>query len=106
LVFDDEISYEKIVKKLEIVDEDIVESFLNSLINKDTKAIDIFDKIISDGKNIKLFFKEVLFFTKNKSLEILKIGENISDYIKVLDILDDTYSKTKNSLDENITFLI
>jgi hypothetical protein len=36
----------------------------------------------------------------------LKNWNNISKYIKILDILDDTYSKTKNSLDENITFTI
>lgn len=106
LIFDWEINYEKIVEKLEIVDENEINLFLEKLINSDSSVIDILEKNISDWKNIKLFFKELLFFTKNKSLEILKKGWDINKYIKILDVLDDSYSKTKNSLDENITFTI
>ena len=106
LVFNNEINYDVIVKKLEIVDENIIESFLEKLTNKDSTVIDILDKNISDWKNIKLFFKELLFFTKNKTLEELKSNNDISKYINILEILDETYSKTKNSLDENITFLV
>ncbi len=106
LIEDSKIDYENIVKKLEIVDENEISTFLEKLINSDKSVIEILDKNISDWKNIKLFFKELLFFTKGKSLEELKNWNNISKYIKILDILDDTYSKTKNSLDENITFTI
>jgi hypothetical protein len=53
-----------------------------------------------------LFFKELIFFTKNKTLEKIKIGENILSLIRILDILDETYAKTKFSMDENITFLV
>ena len=106
LIEDSKIDYENIVKKLEIVDEDEINSFLDKLLSSDKTVIDILDKNISDWKNIKLFFKELLFFTKNKSLEELKKWNNITKYIKILDTLDDSYSKTKNSLDENITFTI
>ncbi|MDD2870995.1 MAG: DNA polymerase III subunit gamma/tau [Candidatus Gracilibacteria bacterium] len=106
LITNDEINYEHIVKKLEIVDENIIESFLNKLLEKDQTAIEIFEKNIEDGKNIKLFFKELLFYTKAKSLNELRLNNDITKYIDILDILDDTYSKTKNSLDENTTFLI
>ena len=106
LIEDSKIDYNNIVKKLEIVDENEINVFLEKLINSDPLVIEILDKNISDWKNIKLFFKELLFFTKNKSLEELKRWNNISKYIQILDILDDTYSKTKNSLDENITFTI
>ena len=106
LIEDSKIDYENIVKKLEIVDENEISNFLEKLVNSDKSVIEILDKNISDWKNIKLFFKELLFFTKNKSLEELKKWNNIIKYIKILDILDDTYSKTKNSLDENITFTI
>ena len=106
LIFDWEINYEKIVDKLEIVDENEINLFLEKLVNSDKSVINIIEKNISDWKNIKLFFKELLFYTKNKSLEILKNWWDISKYIKILDILDETYSKTKNSLDENITFTI
>lgn len=106
LVIDSELNYEKIVEKLEIVDENMILTFLDKLINKDASVIEIIDKIIADWKNIKLFFKELLFFTKNKALIELRNSNDISKYINILDILDDTYSKTKNSLDENITFTI
>ena len=106
LIEDSKIDYENIVKKLEIVDEDEINSFLDKLLSSDKTVIDILDKNISDWKNIKLFFKELLFFTKNISLEELKKWNNITKYIKILDTLDDSYSKTKNSLDENITFTI
>ena len=106
LTFDSEINYETIVEKLEIVDENIINTFLEKLISKDNSVIEILDKNIADWKNIKLFFKELLFFTKNKSLELIRKDQSITDYIKILDILDETYSKTKISLDENTTFLI
>ncbi len=106
LIENSEINYENIVKKLEIVDENEIDTFLNKLLNSDKTVIEILDKNISDGKNIKLFFKELLFYTKNKTLEELKKWSNIIKYIEILNILDDTYSKTKNSLDENITFTI
>ncbi|MDP2396478.1 MAG: hypothetical protein Q8S84_08520 [bacterium] len=106
MIFDSELSYENIVKKLEIVDEDIISTFLEKLINKDAKVIDIFDKSIDDGKNIKLFFKELIYFTKAKTLNEIRLSNDVTKYIEILDTLDETYSKTKNSLDENTTFLI
>lgn len=106
LISDSELNYSKIVEKLEIVDENIIESFLNNLLNKDNLVIDQLEKLISDWKNIKLFFKELLFYTKNKSLEKIKSWDDIISYIKILDVLDEAYSKSKNSLDENTTFTI
>ncbi len=106
LIFDWELNYEKIVEKLEIVDDDTLKIFLKKLLSKDNSVLEILDKNTSDWKNIKLFFKELLFFTKNSALELIKKWEDISDYITILDTLDDAYSKTKNSLDENITFLV
>lgn len=106
LIFDGEINYNTIIEKLEIVDENIIDSFLNKLITKDSTVIEIFDKLIDDWKNIKLFFKELLFYTKLKSLEELRLNNNLSNYIEILELLDETYTKTKHSLDENTTFLI
>ena len=106
LIFENEINYKKIVEKLEIVDENEIDIFFDKLINNDNSVIDIMEKNILDWKNIKLFFKELLFYTKDKSLKELKKWKNINKFINILDILDETYSKTKNSLDENITFTI
>jgi len=48
----------------------------------------------------------LIFYTKNQTLLELKNNSNISQYISLLEILDETYGKTKVSLDENTTFLI
>jgi len=106
LVLDNKISFSNIVENLWIVKWEILEDFLDKLINKNPKIVDSFEELVSEWKNIKLFFKEFIFFVKNKAIYLIKNNEDISDYIKILDILDETYSKTKNSLDENTTFLI
>lgn len=106
LIFDSELNYENIVKKLEIVDEDIISTFLEKLLNKDSSVIEIFDKNIDDWKNIKLFIKELIYFTKAKTLNEIRLSNDVTKYIEILDTLDETYSKTRNSLDENTTFLI
>ena len=106
LVVDSEIKYENIIENLWIVKGEVLYNFLEKLLNKNPKVVEDFDNLIADWKNIKLFFKELIFFIKNKAVYLLKNHEDISDYIKILDILDETYSKTKNSLDENTTFLI
>lgn len=106
LINDNEIKYSTIVESLGIVQTEILEIFLGKLVSKNNTIINNFDEIISEWKNIKLFFKELIFFTKNKAIFLLKNNEDIINYIKILDILDETYSKTKNSLDENTTFLI
>jgi len=106
LVIYSEINYSNIVENLWIVKWEVLDNFLEKLLNKNPKIVDNFDELIAEWKNIKLFFKELIFFIKNKAVYLIKNNQDISDYIKVLDILDETYSKTKNSLDENTTFLI
>ncbi len=100
------IKFESIIEKLWIVSFDKLSIFSDKLINKDISIIEDFEKIISDGNNLKLFFKELIFFIKDKAILDLKKWENISIALKTLDILDKTYTHTKNSLDENTTFLI
>ena len=106
LVVNWEINYDNLIKNLWIVKSEILDNFLKKLLDKNPKIVDDFEKLIDDWKNIKLFFKELIFFIKNKAIYNLKNNFDISDYIKILDILDETYTKTKNSLDENTTFLI
>lgn len=106
MISDSKINYNDIVEKLWIISENETASFLDKLLLKDSSIVSDFDKLISDWKNIKLFFKELIFFIKKIALDKLKHNEQISDYIKIIDILDETYTKTKNSLDENTTFII
>lgn len=106
LVTDSEINYEILVEKLWIISINETASFLDKLLARDISILWDFDKLIADWKNIKLFFKELLFYTKNKAIFEIKQNNNISNYIQIIEVIDDTYIKTKNSLDENTTFMI
>lgn len=106
LIENGEIIFERIVEKMGISSKDELENFLQKLEKKDISIISDFENIISSGKNLKLFFKELIFNTKNKIFEKIKSGEDIWNIVKIFDILDETYTKTKNSLDENTTFTV
>ena len=70
------------------------------LLDDDMSIIDKFEEIQKSGKNLKLFFKDLIFFAKDKAIEEVKSGNSINKIIKVLEELNDTYSKSKFSLDE------
>lgn len=106
LISDKKISYDDIVSKLGIISSEEINLFLDKLLNKDIAVLELFDNIINDWKNIKLFFKELIFTAKNIAINKVKTGESIENYIFILDILDEYYIKSKNSLDENTTFTI
>jgi len=61
--------------------------------------------LLSSGKNIKLFLKDLIFYIKDEILLLLRENKNYEKELLILEILDETYTKTKNSLDEKITFL-
>jgi len=106
LIVDGAIKYENIIDNLWIVWSEELENFLNKLLSKDKDIIKDFDFLIQEGKNIKLFFKEFIFFAKQRALLDITEWKEIDDIVYIMDVLDETYSKTKNSLDENTTFLI
>lgn len=106
LIEDWKIIYSRIIEKLWLTTKDKIKIFIEKLENKDKTIINDFDEIVDSGKNLKLFFKEVIFSLKDKILSEVKNEKNISNLINIFDILDETYTKTKNSLDENTTFLV
>ncbi len=106
LIINSKIEFRAVVETLWLTDKDLIENFLNKLLSKDKSVINDFDNISNGGKNLKLFFKDLIFFTRDLMIEKLKTWEDINNLIKTLDELNDTYSKTKNSLDENTVFLI
>lgn len=106
MISDFEIKYKNIEEKLWITSLETLEFFLEKLIKKDNSVIDDFEKISLDWKNLKLFIKDLIFLTKDKSVEKIKLGENINNYINILEILDESYIKSKASVSEENTFLI
>ena len=106
LIEDSKIIFTRITEKLWISSKQELENFISKLQNFDVSVIDDFENIVWSWKNIKLFFKEIIFKIKDKIIEEIKAGNDISALVKVFEILDETYTKTKNSLDENTTFLV
>lgn len=106
LIENSEVVYEKIVEKLWISSEEELEKFISKLENLDISIIEDFEKKVDSGKNLKLFFKELIFKTKEKIILNLKENKDISTLVKIFENLDETYWKTKNSLDEDTTFLV
>lgn len=100
------INYNDLINKLWLVSDDIFNTFLNKLLKKDKSIIDDYNNIILSWKNINLFFKEFIIYIKDKCLIKIKDNNNFWELLKILEVLNDTYSKIKFSLDENITFLI
>lgn len=101
-----EINYEKISSTLWLVKDEELKNFLDKLLKKDKKIIDNYEELIKNWKNIKLFSKELLFYIKDNIIKDLKEDKNIDNKLFIIDILDETISKMKNSIDENITFTI
>lgn len=106
LIIEWKVTYKNIEENLWVSSSDFIEIFLNKLLESDKSIIDDFEKIINEGKNIKLFFKDLIFFTRDEATKKIKNAENIDEYIDILEELDSAYSKVKNSIDENTTFLI
>jgi DNA polymerase-3 subunit gamma/tau len=106
LITDKKIIYDDVIEKLLLIWEEELEKFLQKLLIKDISITDDFNLLISNWKNVKLFFKELIFYTKDKILDKLKNWSEVWDYLRIIEILDETYIKTKNSLDENTTFMI
>lgn len=104
-VVNDEIKFENIIENFWITETNFIDDFLNKLINKDSSIVYDFDKIVESWKNLKLFFKDLIYLTRDKIIENIKNSLPIDDLNYVMTSLDETYSKTKNAMDEKITLL-
>ncbi|NUJ97564.1 DNA polymerase III subunit gamma/tau [Candidatus Gracilibacteria bacterium] len=105
LIVGDKITYENIVENLGITEEDTLQQFFQKLLENENSIIQDFDTLLSSGKNIKLFLKDLIFYVKDEILLLLRENKNYTKELLILEILDEAYAKTKNSLDEKITFL-
>lgn len=105
LIVWNEVTYENITQNFWITEEETLKEFLQKLLKKERSIIADFDNLLSSGKNIKLFLKDLIFYIKDEILLLLRENKNYEKELLILEILDETYTKTKNSLDEKITFL-
>lgn len=104
-IISSEIKYENISENLWIVWKEQLENILEKLVNKDKSVISDFEEIYSGWKNLKLFIKDFLLFSKDKLIEVVWTNK-ASGIIKIIETLNDSYIKSKNSFDEKTSFLI
>ncbi|MBF0913776.1 DNA polymerase III subunit gamma/tau, partial [Candidatus Gracilibacteria bacterium] len=79
LIESSEIIYERIIEKLGISSKEEFQNFISKLENKDLSILEDFEKIVESGKNLKLFFKELIFKIKDKIISELKDQKDISN---------------------------
>lgn len=103
LIYEGNINYKNISETLWIISQDLKESFLIKLQERDISLMDDFDSLRDSGKNLKIFFKELWYTLQEQTLLKLKNWKNISNDIKLLDHLQDILLKLKNSFDETFT---
>jgi len=106
MIVDNSISYSNIVDKLWIIDNEKIDNILNKLLNQNSSVIDDINLLIEDWKNLKIFFKDLIFSLKNNILSEIKLWNDINNHIFILDNLNKSYSESKNTLDENITLML
>lgn len=104
-IINNEIVFDNIINNLGITESSFIKDFLDKLVKNDKSVVYEFEKIIENGKNIKLFFKDLIYHIRDEIMAKIQKDEDIFELNNILEILDETYSKTKNSMDEKITLL-
>lgn len=104
LVKNSEIKFENVLGDYWIPENEKIIDFYEKLISKDSTIIADFEDI-SANFNLNLFFKELLFFIKDKLVENLTTKDFLN-ILYLLETLEDSYLKSKNSFDSKTTFLV
>lgn len=100
------ISYQQIIQSLGIMSEDEKKSFIQKLYSRDISLIEDFSSIANSGKNLKIFFKDILSSIQSETIKLLQAWEDISVNIFLMDTLSEMLMKSKNSFDEVLTYRI
>lgn len=99
-----EIKFENVLWDYWIPENEKVVEFYEKLLNKDTSILKDFEEI-SLNFNLNLFFKELLFLLKDKLIENLN-WEKFQNILYLLETLEESFLKSKNSFDWKTTFLV
>lgn len=106
LISDGVISYTHIVETLWVASEDEKKDFIAKLVSRDASLLDDFDTLQQSGKNLKNFFKDILWDIQRDTIVDLKNDNDISGAIMLLENIQDMLIKSKQSFDESMTFKI
>jgi len=103
---DNQITYAYIEHTLGVGKKEEIESFFEKLREKDTSVLEDFENLKKEGKNLRLFFRDVLYYGKDALVADLHAGKPIGESLILLDSLQDALLKSKNSYDEAMIFLL
>lgn len=105
LIYNNEIRFQNILENYWIPQKEVLEQFYQKMIQKDNSLIEEYQTNIIQY-NLVLFFREYLFLVKNKMLENIWNIPSTQQHIFILETLEESYLKAKNSVDIQLTFLI
>ncbi len=106
LIVDNVISFSHIEKTLWVTQKAEERQFLEKILLKDSSLLSDLDMLVQAGKNIKNFLKAVAYTLQEKCEQEICQSWDISEKILILESLEETLRKTKNSFDENLTIKI
>lgn len=105
LIYNDEIIFENVIKNYGIPTTQIIEKFYQKLVSQDMTLLWDYEDIVGNY-NLTLFFKELLFFIKDSLVEHIENDKIVKKHIFLLETLEESYIKSKNSFDQKTTFLV
>ncbi len=106
LIQDKKISFDYISQTLWVWSEEEKQSFQKKLLAKDISLLQDFENFVTEWKNLKNFFKEILTNILIQAQNELQAGKSITHFLETLEALQDVLMKTKNSFDETLTLKI
>ncbi len=100
-----EVNFENVIKNYSIPKIEVISNFYFKIFSWDNSIINDFEEIISNY-NLNLFFKELLFFIRDEILKNINDEKIVRRNIFILETLEESYTKAKNSFDSKTTFLV
>lgn len=104
LIKNSEIIYQNVIESFGIPKTEVIETFYQKILQKDVSVVRDFEEI-STNYQLNFFFKELLFYIRDQILESLQ-SPDLKNLIFILETLEESYVKSKNSFDPKTTFLV
>ena len=106
LTRDNKVDYATIEATLGIGKQEEITSFFEKLLSQDASVLDDFEALKSQGKNLKLFFRDILFLGRDSAVSAMKQGKHVGDVLRILEEIQEAGIKAKSSFDESTSYLL
>jgi len=100
------ISFAQIQKTQGLSSEQEIQSFSDKLFLRDSSLLSDFENMMKEGRDMKHFILNLSYRIQDKIKEDIIAGRNISESLQVLEILQESLAKAKNSFDSNLVYMI